>query len=220
VDAALDLARADRRLTAFLDSILARAAGLSGEHLAWRPGCAECCAGPFPITQLDALRLRLGLRELAASDPARAERLEARARDSARRLSADFPGDLERGILSSSEADSESFFARHETLACPALDPASGRCELYAFRPVSCRTFGPPVRIEVVPLPPCRLCFTQASGPQIESSRVEVDCVRLEEPPLERLAAKTGLTGETLIAFALAGDTRTEVGSHPGSGVP
>ncbi|MGE5278085.1 MAG: YkgJ family cysteine cluster protein [Acidobacteriota bacterium] len=213
----MDLARADGRLIAFVDAIMAVEVERAGAHLACRPGCTECCVGPFPITQLEALRLRGGLRELAARDPVRAERLEARARDAAKRLSVDFPGDLRRGTLSSSEASNESFFARHEALACPALDPASGRCELYAFRPVSCRTFGPPVRIEGVALPPCRLCFTQASESQIESSRVEIDCARLEAPLLEGLAEETGLTGETLIAFALAGGARSEAVSHPGS---
>ena len=30
--------------------------------------------------------------------------------------------------------------------ACPALDPATGRCDVYAWRPMTCRVFGPPVR--------------------------------------------------------------------------
>ena len=70
------------------------------------------------------------------------------------------------------------------------------------------------MRIEGVPLPPGRLCFTQAPGPQIKSSRVDVACARLEQPLLGRLAAEAGLTGETLIAFALAGEPRTENSSR------
>lgn len=201
------LARVDRRLTAFVDGILAVATARAGAHLACRPGCSECCIGPFPITTLDALRLQRGLDHLAARAPARAAALLARARDAAARLAMDFPGDAASGILAPGDASHESFFRRHEALPCPVLDPRTGYCELYDSRPLSCRTFGPPVRIEGVPLPPCRLCFTAANSRQIEACRVDVDCSQIEGPLLDRVQFETGLAGETLVAFALSGGT-------------
>jgi Fe-S-cluster containining protein len=205
VERGTGLERGDERLTAFVDRILLEAARRAGSHLACRPGCTECCVGPFPITQLDALRLRRGLEELAARDPLRGARLSRRARNAAAVLAADLPEEDRSRILSSEDASSEAFYLRHEALACPALDPETGLCELYAHRPVSCRTFGPPVLLEGVPLPPCRLCFTKASNRQIDACRVEVDCGDLEAPLLERLETQAGLNGETLVAFALSG---------------
>jgi len=40
------------------DAAMAEATRLSGSWLVCKAGCAECCLGPFPITQLDARRLR------------------------------------------------------------------------------------------------------------------------------------------------------------------
>ena len=51
----------DAALTQIVDTALAEAARKSGAWLVCRPGCTECCMGPFPITQLDARRLREGL---------------------------------------------------------------------------------------------------------------------------------------------------------------
>ena len=59
------LRAADGDLVQILDAALAEAARKSGPWLACRLGCTECCKGPFPITRLDALRLRAGLDELA-----------------------------------------------------------------------------------------------------------------------------------------------------------
>ena len=199
-----DLDRADARLTAYVDGILAAAAKRSGGHLACRPGCAECCLGPFPINSFDSLRLRRGLAALRASDPLRAARLVLRARRDAAALGAELgPEDRER-VLSSDGVSSEAFYRRHESLPCPALDPETLRCELYDWRPLACRTFGPPVRVEGVPLPPCRLCFSDAPRRTVEACRVEVECGDLETELLERLESRTGTGGDTLVAFALA----------------
>jgi Fe-S-cluster containining protein len=199
----VDFEAADKRLTSYVDRILSRAAARAGGELVCRPGCAECCAGLFPITQVDALRLRRGLAELATRDPLRAARVMRRAREAAALLGADLPAD-ERARLSSDDPSREAFYLRHEALLCPALDPESGRCDLYESRPISCRTFGPPVCIEGVPLPPCRLCFTDASARRIDACRVDVDSDDLEAPMLALLESHEGLTGETLVAFALA----------------
>ena len=58
------LRRADQRLLRSLDRDFAEAARRAGSRLACRPGCSECCIGPFPITRLDVWRLRRGLEEL------------------------------------------------------------------------------------------------------------------------------------------------------------
>ncbi|HYG62119.1 MAG TPA: YkgJ family cysteine cluster protein [Thermoanaerobaculia bacterium] len=195
-----DLEQADRRLLQVVTDAMDGAAALSGHRLACRPGCDECCHGPFPINALDAWRLRRGLAELAARDPERAAAVVDRARTLVPLLAADFPGAPELGVLSEDEEAEEAYFGRHAALPCPALDPVTRRCDLYAYRPLTCRTFGPPVRLGAADLPPCRLCFQGEPEAAIESCRAEPDPHGLED----RLVARLGQDEETLIAFVLA----------------
>ena len=83
------------------------------------------------------------------------------------------------------------------------LDPTTGTCDLYASRPVQCRTFGPPVRNEDDGLGVCELCFVAA--PESEVLRCEMDQSwrLLEEKLIAEAEQKTGLHGPTIIAFAL-----------------
>ena len=67
----------DAGLIQIVDAALAEAVRKSGHWLLCRPGCAECCMGEFPITQLDAARLREGLAELETREPERAARVRA-----------------------------------------------------------------------------------------------------------------------------------------------
>src|SRR5271169_1323296 len=88
----------DQTLIQIVDSALAEATRRSGRWLVCRPGCTQCCIGAFPINQLDALRLRRGLAELALRAPQRAESIRERAGDAVARLSRDFPGDPVSGV--------------------------------------------------------------------------------------------------------------------------
>jgi Fe-S-cluster containining protein len=197
------LERADRRLLQVIGEAMDDATARAGDHLACRPGCTECCHGPFPINGLDAERLRRGLAELAIRDPERAVAVAARAEAQIPFLTRDFPGDPETGRLIDNDGDSDEadpYFEGHGTLPCPVLDPATGTCDLYAHRPLSCRTFGPPVRFGESDLPPCRLCFQGAAPDEIEACRVEPDPHGVED----RLVRRFGAEDETLIAFAVA----------------
>jgi hypothetical protein len=100
----------DRDLVQIVDAVMAEAARLSGSWLVCKPGCAQCCLGPFPITQLDARRLREGLANLERRDPERAARVRARSREAVARMP-DFPGDLNTGILAEDEESEERFAA-------------------------------------------------------------------------------------------------------------
>jgi Fe-S-cluster containining protein len=193
---------ADSQLIQIVDSALADAARRSGEWLVCRPGCTQCCIGVFSINQLDAHRLRRGLDDLEALDPKRAARVRERARESVARLAPEFPGDLVTGLLDE-EADAElrfSEFANDEP--CPALDPETGNCELYESRPMTCRTFGPPVRSEDG-LGVCELCFHGASDEEIAACEMIPDPDDLESTLLQELE-RSGAHGETIVAFALA----------------
>jgi Fe-S-cluster containining protein len=194
---------ADGELVRIVDAAMAEAARKSGSWLACRPGCAECCIGPFAITQLDALRLRRGLDEVARRDAALAERIRARARDSVARLLPDFPGDPETGVLAEGEEAEERFAGLAEEEPCPALDPQTRTCDLYAARPITCRTFGPAVRCGADAVGVCELCYHGASDEEIASCEVEIDPGGLESDLLVELEAATGERGQTIVAFAL-----------------
>jgi len=186
-----------------MEAALADTTRRSGSWLVCRPGCTQCCIGVFSISQLDALRLRRGLDELADREPARAARIQARARQSVKRLLPQFPGNPASGILAEDEHAERRFedFANDEP--CPVLDPATGTCELYASRPITCRAFGPPVRSEQG-LGVCELCFHGATDEQIAGCEMEVDPDDLESKLLTELEQTSGRSGRTLIAFALA----------------
>ena len=193
----------DQKLIQIVDAGLADATRRSGKWLVCRPGCTQCCIGVFAINQLDVRRLRLGLAELALREPERAERIRERATESLARLARDFPGDPVTGILDQGGGAAQSFseFANDEP--CPVLDPATGNCELYESRPMTCRVFGPPVRSEDG-LGVCELCFQDASDKEIAACEMIPDPDDLESRLLAELEKKTGASGNTIIAFCLA----------------
>jgi Fe-S-cluster containining protein len=199
------LPRADRELVQIVDAALAETARKSGEWLVCRKGCTQCCYEPFPISQLDVARLRQGLAELERGDPSRAARVRERARQSKTRLLPSFPGDRKTGIL----AEDKQFEARFAEYAndepCPALDPATGACDLYRARPMTCRTFGPPVRSGPEgALGVCELCYHGASDQQIAECEMTADPDGLEEKLLRKVEQQTGRRGDTIVAFCLA----------------
>jgi Fe-S-cluster containining protein len=194
----------DAALLARLEEALADAARAAGDRLDHRRGCPACCIGPFPITALDARRLARGLKELEARAPERADAVRARARAAAAEMAASFPGDPKTGILTDDEAAEERFCEEWAERPCPALDPDSGRCELYAHRPLSCRSYGLPVRIGSQDLPACALCF-QGTDEDAELCRARLDRQGEEGALLDQPATR-GIRGETIVAFAMAGE--------------
>lgn len=191
------------KLVQIVDAALADAERRSGHWLACRPGCTQCCMGVFAINQLDAARLRRGLRKLQAEAPERAAAVRARAREAVSRLSKDFPGDAASGILGNSEECVERFENFGNDEPCPALDPQSGLCELYESRPMTCRVFGPPVRSEGG-LGVCELCFQGATTEEIAACEMVPDPENLEQDLLTQVERQSGKRGETIIAFCLA----------------
>lgn len=194
----------DKQLVQIVDAALASAERRSGEWLICKPGCTPCCIGVFAIDQLDAFRLREGLAELDAADPQRAARVRQRAVESMARIGPEFPGNLQTGVL----GDDDEAAARFEEFAnfepCPALDPHRGTCDLYQSRLMTCRVFGPPVRSDGG-LGVCELCYHGASTGEIESCEMNLEEANALQAALVAELGKSGNTGRTIVAFALAG---------------
>jgi Fe-S-cluster containining protein len=198
------LPRGDKKLVQIVDAALTEAARKSGPLLVCRPGCTQCCVGPFAISPLDAARLQEGLKELTKADPLRAARVRERTRQSVAQLTPDFPGDPTTGSLFD-DVDSEAAFAEFaDDEVCPVLDPGSGTCDLYAWRPITCRTFGPPVRSGADGgLAVCELCYHGASDLEIASCEMVPDPDNLEENLLQQMAQSDSVMGNTIVAFCL-----------------
>lgn len=223
----MGLPAGDSQLVQIMDAALKDAAGRAGAWLACRPGCTQCCHGAFAINALDVERLKAGMSTLHESDPDLAESVEGRARKWIAEFGKDFPGDPATGVLGESEEEQARFEDFANDAACPALNPETGLCDVYAWRPMTCRVFGPPVRINPPdgdPFPPqrpgpvagefggsvgtlaeegkalgcCELCFVNATEAEIAACEMEVPH-ELEA----RLVKETGRKGDTVVAFAL-----------------
>ncbi len=199
----MELDSGDHALIQIMDAALAEAVRKSGAWLVCKVGCTQCCHGPFAISQLDARRLRRGLAEIESRDMERGARIRQRARESIARLAPGFPGDASTGVLAANDEADDPFGDSADDEPCPALDPETGACELYAARPITCRAFGPPVRCGSDAVGVCELCFVGASDEEIAACEVEPEIEDLETALLAELERTTAARGQTIVAFAL-----------------
>lgn len=191
----------DSELLQIMDAAFADAVTKAGTELACRPGCTQCCHGAFAINALDAERLRLGMVELQNANSVLAAEVKLRALSWIDEYGVTFPGDPETGVMGDSDAEREAFEEFANDVPCPGLDPATGKCDVYAWRPMTCRVFGPPVRMgDGGALGCCELCFVSASEDEIAACEMVVPH-ELEEELIDEI----GTGEETVVAFALAG---------------
>ncbi|MGJ5813246.1 YkgJ family cysteine cluster protein [Paludibaculum fermentans] len=185
-------------LVQIVGQTMAEAQAKGGPWIVCRPGCAECCLGTFAISQSDAERLQHGLEQLSVQDPSRAARVRQRARAFLDRFASSFPGHPDSGLLDDSPEGQERFETFGEDVPCPALDPASQTCDLYPYRPVTCRTFGPAIRYPEGEIRACELCYQDATEQEIAAAAVPLAPVHLREIQ----------EAHTIAAWALAGRPR------------
>jgi len=198
----------DAELVQITDAALADAYARAGDWMACKPGCHQCCIGVFPITTLDADRLRDAL---ATADPGVAIRIRQRASEARTRLTQNFPGNAATGELFTEPHHEEDFddFANDEL--CPVLDPITGTCDLYAARPIPCRTFGPPMPNDEGGLAVCELCFVGAPESEVARCTVDAGFLDTETGVVAEHESRTGKHGLTVIAFALSEESDDEI---------
>jgi Fe-S-cluster containining protein len=156
----------------------------------------------FAINAPDVARLQAGMEELTRRDRGQAARVRERARVSRSRLLADFPGNPRTGILDVSEEAKARFADFGNDQVCPVLDPETGLCDLYDARPMTCRTFGPPVRSEDG-LGVCELCYHGAADEQIVACEMTPDPDDLESKLVKKVQGAGGFCGQTIVAWAI-----------------
>jgi Fe-S-cluster containining protein len=139
------------------------------------------------------------MKTLEATDPERIQAIQERGRQWVDEFGPEFPGDATAGTLGTSDEERARFEEFANDAPCPALNPATGLCDVYEWRPMTCRVFGPPVRMgEGDALGCCELCFDGASEEEIAACEMQVPG-ELEQ----RLVEETGELEETVVAFAL-----------------
>ncbi len=195
----MTLPAGDAQLVQIMDAALTDAALRAGPWLVCREGCTPCCHGAFAINTLDVERLRTGMAALRTSDPTLAATLEERAQAWIAEHGPAFPGEPTTGFLGTSEAEQEAFEDFANDAPCPALDPKTGRCDVYAWRPMTCRVFGPPVRMgEGDSIGCCELCFHGATEAEIAACEMPIP------HDLEAdLIAELSPAPDTVVAYAL-----------------
>lgn len=186
----------DAQLVQIMDAALVDASRKAGSWLACRPGCTQCCHGAFAINELDRARLQIAMQAL---DSETAEAVRRRALAWIAEFESEYPGDPCTGRLGTSEEEQFRFEDFANDAPCPALNPETGLCDVYAGRPMTCRVFGPPVRMgDGDALGCCELCFVGASEAAIAT------CEMIVPHQLEaELLAECNLSGQTVVAFAL-----------------
>ncbi len=193
----------DRELVQIMDAAFADAARRAGTWLVCHAGCTQCCHGAFAINELDAQRIASGMETLRSTNPALAAEIQRRARIWLYEHGADFPGDPRTGRLGDTDAERAHFDDYANQAPCPALDPVTGHCDIYQWRPMTCRVFGPPVRIEpdsadTSALGHCELCFEGATTADVAACEMQVRH-DLEQTLLDEISDLR----ETIVAFAL-----------------
>ncbi|MDR3764789.1 MAG: YkgJ family cysteine cluster protein [Acidobacteriota bacterium] len=198
-----EIARRDGELLQIVDQWANEAYQRGGANIHCGKGCAQCCVGVFAIHRLDALRLQRGLNALADIDPERAQRVLQRAAASLEHNVGDFPGDMDTGLLYETPEAQALFEEYANDEPCPALDPETQSCDLYAYRPMTCRVYGPPLD-SADGIGVCELNFAGASPEEVSAALVPLRGQELEEELVARLERNSGC-GKTIVAFALLG---------------
>jgi Fe-S-cluster containining protein len=160
----------------------------------------------FELSALDAARLREGLKAVA---PVVASRILKRIAAARQKLGPFFPGDVTTGVLTGTAEEIELFEEWAHAEACPVLDPETQTCDLYAHRPILCRTFGPPIRNDAqdasAGLAICELCFTEASEAEIAAAEMDSSFRAVQEKLEAEYAVNNPAAGPTIVAFAFEG---------------
>jgi Fe-S-cluster containining protein len=209
----MGLPAGNAQLVQIMDAALRDAAKRAGAWLVCRPGCTQCCHGAFAINALDVERLRVGMDALRMADPAAAAAIQERARAWVEEFGKEFPGDPVTGVLGESDEERARFEDFANDAACPALNPVTGLCDVYEWRPMTCRVFGPPVWTgtgDGEGLSCCELCFVGANEAEIAACAMDVPHEH-EARLVEETSHATGRSGGTVVAFAVLGKKLPEI---------
>lgn len=128
-------------LVAQVDAVFQKVAGNFAAEVRCREGCSDCCHALFDVTLIEALYLNA---RFSALDEVRRNEILIEA-DKADRKAYILKKQASRDA---SDVDHNEILLRtaKERIRCPLLDTQE-RCQLYAYRPITCRIYGIPLDI-------------------------------------------------------------------------
>lgn len=131
-------------LTKDVNALFEQVKGLCGDMVACEPGCSDCCHALFDVSLVEALYLNHHFKALHPEGASR-DRIVAQADEADRshyKLKRKAFKATEKGVPTTQIlAD-----LAKERIRCPLLNDED-RCDLYEFRPVTCRLYGLPLDI-------------------------------------------------------------------------
>ncbi|RJQ52708.1 MAG: YkgJ family cysteine cluster protein [Desulfobacteraceae bacterium] len=125
------------------DQTFRRVSADFGECVTCKPGCCDCCHAMFEVPLIEALSLHHRLHR--AVEVKKREALVETAACTDRRIYR-----IKRTILKAPAVDRKNELLSAmstERIRCPLLNNES-RCELYEYRPITCRLYGIPTAID------------------------------------------------------------------------
>ena len=200
----------DRLKTVFglADAAWTGGASLSVDgEIACRAGCFGCCVGLFEVSLPEAALALAGFSALSGEEGAAVLERSRRIVATSGRL---FPGDPSGGILDPdrTEPADDRFFEAVADVACPMLELPAGRCRIYAFRPVTCRTYGLAWKKGSEPVhPSCGLNFVAGGAARQAETGIDLDHLGDGLAEIARTAEAVGISpaAETTLAHAVTG---------------
>ena len=134
-----------RELIAQVDRIFDQVKEMHGNLVNCKVGCDDCCYAFFELTPIEAVYIRD--RFAKCSDPEKKEAILERAREAHQKYLKLAERLVRASALGPEEKHVEMDAAARERIACPLLNDRR-QCDLYDDRPVTCRLYGIPTRID------------------------------------------------------------------------
>lgn len=172
-------------LVAQIDALFKNVSEKFADEVKCKEGCSDCCHALFDIPLVEALYLNAKFQEV---DEKERNKILIEA-DKADRKANVLKKKISKDAEQSESADILGRVAR-ERIRCPLLSEVNV-CQLYAFRPITCRVYGIPLEIEGKSHT-CGLSgFTPGNSyPAVKIHRVQDELLRISNQILDDLGSK------------------------------
>lgn len=130
------------QLVAQVDTVFQKVAQDFPAEVVCKPQCSDCCHALFDLSLLEALYLNTKFQELEEAQRNQilieADKVDRKAHVLKRKIS-----------KAAEHSDNQEILSRvsQERIRCPLLDDQN-HCQLYAYRPLTCRLYGIPLEIQ------------------------------------------------------------------------
>ncbi|NLY42168.1 MAG: YkgJ family cysteine cluster protein [Desulfovibrionales bacterium] len=172
-------------LVAQIDALFKNVSEKFADEVKCKEGCSDCCHALFDIPLVEALYLNAKFQEVDEKERNKilieADKADRKANVLKKKISKD-----------AEQSESADILGRvaQERIRCPLLSEVNV-CQLYAFRPITCRVYGIPLEIEGKSHT-CGLSgfIPGNSYPAVKIHRVQDELLRISNQILDDLGSK------------------------------